>query len=52
MNHMFEMTIAQGLDMTLVIGLIIALDDKTLTNNAAAAEGAGGGGALLINELG
>jgi hypothetical protein len=31
--------------MTLVIGIVLSMDDRIRTNNAAAAGGAGGGGA-------
>jgi uncharacterized protein YxjI len=41
----YELSIAQGLDMTLVIGIILSMDDRTRTNNAAAAPPAGSGGA-------
>jgi uncharacterized protein YxjI len=44
MRHEYHLTIAKGLDMSLIVGLVIALDDKTRTSRAATAGAAGGGG--------
>jgi uncharacterized protein YxjI len=42
MRHEYHLTVAKGLDMSLIVGLAIALDDKTRTTRAATAGAAGG----------
>jgi uncharacterized protein YxjI len=44
MNHTYEITVSQGLDMSLVCAIILCLSDKTQTRNAAAAAAGGGAG--------
>jgi uncharacterized protein YxjI len=45
LKRVYELTIAQGLDMTLIIGMILSMDDKVRSNAAASAGAAGGSGA-------
>jgi uncharacterized protein YxjI len=40
----YRVTVAAGLDMFLVVGLMIAMDDKTRRSRAAAGASGGGGG--------
>ena len=37
MNHQYEVAVAQGLDMSLLTGLVIAFDDKVKTQQRIAA---------------
>jgi uncharacterized protein YxjI len=44
LKHVYELTVTQGLDMSLIVGIVLSLDDRTRTRRATAAGAAGGGG--------